>query len=133
MIALSLIDSFCVPLLSYGIESLNIRQSDYNFLDAAYNTAFAKIFSTYDKYVIHCCQYFCHRLPFSLTIDIRRLKFFLSLSQLTLNESVLCLFETASKKEFNFLLAKHRLQGSDKFSAWIDNMNQSFFNSLHIL
>ena len=59
MTIISLTDSFCVPLLSYGIESLNIRQSDYNSLDAAYNAAFAKIFSTYDNNIIKHCQYYC--------------------------------------------------------------------------
>ena len=35
MITLSLIDSFCVPLLSYGIESFNIRKSEYGYLNSA--------------------------------------------------------------------------------------------------
>ena len=82
MVTISLIDSFCVPLLSYGIESLNTRQSDYNYLDAAYNAAFSKIFSTYDKNIIKYCQYYSYKLPYSLTIGIRRLNFLVSLSKI---------------------------------------------------
>ena len=80
MVTLSLIDSFCVPRLSYGIESFNIRKSDYGYLDSAYNAAFAKLFSSYDKSVISCCQFYCGVLPFSLRIDIRRLQFYVNLS-----------------------------------------------------
>lgn len=42
MVTLSLIDSFCVPLLLYGVEALRLRNSDYNTLDAAYSAAFSK-------------------------------------------------------------------------------------------
>ena len=52
MVTLSLIDSLCVPLLSYGIESFNVRKADYNYLDSAYDAAFAKIFTSYDKILV---------------------------------------------------------------------------------
>jgi hypothetical protein len=59
MVTLSLIDSFCLPLLSYGIESFNVRKADYGYLDAAYNADFDKIFNSFDKSVIRNCQFYC--------------------------------------------------------------------------
>lgn len=44
IVTLSLVESFCAPLLDYGIKSFNVKEADYNYLDLAYNAAFAKYF-----------------------------------------------------------------------------------------
>ena len=80
MVTFSLSYSFCVPLLSYGTESFNVKQADYNYLGSAYDAVFAKIFTSYDKNIIRNCQFCCGLLPFSLRIDIRRLKFYAKLN-----------------------------------------------------
>jgi hypothetical protein len=80
IVTLSLVESFCAPLLGYSIESFNVRQADFNYLDSAYNAAFSKIFTKYDKIVIGSCQFYCGLLPFSLKADIKRLKFYAKLA-----------------------------------------------------
>ena len=85
MVTLSLIDSFCVPLLSYGIESFNMRKADYNYVDSVYDAAFAQIFTSYDTNIIRNCQFYCGLLPFNLRIDIRRLKFYAKLNSIQNN------------------------------------------------
>ena len=114
--ALSLIGSYCIPLLLYCIESMNIRQSDYNSLDAAYNAAFAKIFSTDDKNVIKQCQYFCCKVPFPITMDMKRLKFYDKLS-LVSNKSLLGLFMTFGRHKFTRLLSNHNLSVKGSHSS----------------
>ena len=108
MVTLSLIDSFCVPLLSYGIESFNTQKSDCGYLDSACNAAFAKLFSSYDKSVISCCQFYCGVLPFSMRIDIRRLQFYVNLSS-TNSDTLLGLYLLSGKQEYHNLLNKHGL------------------------
>ena len=108
MVTLSLIDSFCAPLLSYGIESFDLRKADYNYLDSAYDAAFAKIFTSCDKNIIRNCQFYCGLLPFNLRIDIRRLKFYAKLSSIQ-NDSVRGLYVLCGTHEHDNLLKKHNL------------------------
>jgi hypothetical protein len=131
MVTLSLVDSFCVPILTYGIESFDIRISDYNYLDAAYNAAFAKVFSSFDKNVIRCCQFYCGAMPLSLMIDVKRLNFYSNL-KVTRNDVVHGLYVLFGNKEFARLLEKHNL--SNKSAAhvgiWKHSMRQSFSNDI---
>ena len=74
-VLISLINSFWVPVLLYGMECFNFSLSMYNTLESAFSNAFYKIFNSSDKNVIRQCQFFCHVLPLSDTIDIRRMNF----------------------------------------------------------
>ena len=92
-----------------NIESFNNRKSDYAYLDSAYNAAFAKLFSSYDKSVINCCQFYYGVLPFSMRIiDIRRLQFYANLSS-TNSDTLLSLYLLSGKQEYDNLLSKHGL------------------------
>ena len=71
----SLINSYCTPILLYALETLCLNNKILNSLENAYNQAFFKIFSTYDKDVISQCQYYMGYLPIRLTSDIRKLTF----------------------------------------------------------
>ena len=128
MITLSLIDSFCIPLLSYGIEAFKVKQSTYNSLESAYTAAFAKKFSSYDKFVIRNCQFFCGVLPMCYRIDIKQLQFYANLNK-TSNESVHALFIKFGKREFSELLLKYKLSATDSAFAWKNNVWKLFSNS----
>ena len=123
-----------MPLLGYGIESFNVREADYNCLDSAYNAAFAKIFSSYDKGIIRSCQFYCGCLPFRLKTDIKRLKFFAKLSSIR-NNSISGLFMMCGKHEFSCLLKKYNLcvnlnLGQDfQPGVWEQSIVQTFANS----
>ncbi len=130
MITLSLIDSFCVPLLSYGVEALRLRKSDYNTLDAAYSAAFSKIFASYDKSMIRSCQHYCAKLPFDFKIDVKCLKFYFKLSQLSSNNLVRVLFLVSGQAEFNSLLKKHKLDVKGSPGAWERSIWQSFSHEI---
>ena len=127
-VLLSLVDSFCIPILSYGVESFDIRQADYNYIDNAYNAAFAKIFSSFDNNVIRGCQYYCGALPLNLRIDVKRLKFYCNLNA-TCNDSVRGLFVLFGRIEFNGLLRKHNLNNTGNIGLWKYCIKQRFNNA----
>ena len=51
-VTLSLVNSFCVPILAYGMEAFNFTRSMYGDLEAAYTAVFSKNFGSYVKQVI---------------------------------------------------------------------------------
>ena len=129
-VLLSLVDPFCIPILSYGVESFDIRHADYNYIDNAYNAAFAKIFSSFDKNVMRGCpSYNCGALPLYLRIDIKRLKFYCNLNA-TCNDSVRGLFVLFGQIEFNRLLRRQYLENTGNVGIWKYCMKQTFNNAV---
>ena len=54
LVTVELIRSFCIPLITFGLEALNLRASDELMLDNLLNNSLAKIFNvSYDKVVLH--------------------------------------------------------------------------------
>ena len=74
-VILSLMSSYCLPVLLYGLEALSVISSEFQRLELAYNRAFMKIFSSYNVPVIKQCQYFSGYLPLRYIHDIRKLNF----------------------------------------------------------
>jgi len=74
-VILSLFQSTCVPLLSYGLCSFSLSVADLNSFSFAYNNIFGKNFRSYDKSVISQCQFFCSCLPFNALYDLQRYRF----------------------------------------------------------
>ena len=68
-VLLSLVNSFCLPVLLYGVEALSVNAQMHSCLDNAFNTTFAKIFSSFDRKVILNCQYYCGSLPMCYRLD----------------------------------------------------------------
>jgi len=57
-LTLSLISSFCTPVLCYGIEAMRLNKSQINSLTFPYNSGFIKLFETYDVKTITHCQFY---------------------------------------------------------------------------
>ena len=110
-VTLSLINSFCVPVLTYGIEAFNVSVNMYNVLEAAYSSAFFKIFKTFDKQVVKQCQYYCRCLPLCYVIVKRRISFLLKLQTVS-NFYLSVLFKISGKNEVEKLINKHKLNNS---------------------
>jgi hypothetical protein len=72
---LSLIDTFCIPVLLYGLEAMPLSKSERNSIDFTYSTAFFKIFNVKEKPVLKLCQFYSRCLPPSYRLDIRQLNF----------------------------------------------------------
>lgn len=126
-VTLSLICTYCVPLLTYAIESINVTRSVYNVLDNAYMAALFKIFGTYDKSVIGQCQFYCKTRCLTDIIDIRRLRFLQGIKNCN-NLSVNFLFSISGTYEFADLLTKHSLIEHNS-GVWKRKMWSNFVNS----
>ena len=50
---LSLIDSFCIPVLLYGLEGVGLSKSQTNSIDFAYSTIFFKLFNVKEPMTIN--------------------------------------------------------------------------------
>ena len=74
-VILSLINAYCLPILTYVIDALKWSKSMYNQLENAYSSVYSKIFATYDKDVIKQCQYYCGYMQLCDIIDTRAITF----------------------------------------------------------
>ena len=79
-VLISLINSYCWPILLYGMEALCLNRAPRNTIDFVYNSAFVKIFNVKQKQSILECQYFTENLPATCVLDLRVLNFHLSLN-----------------------------------------------------
>jgi len=60
-VVLSLIQSYCIPILLYGLESVSVNKTDRVRLENPYTMVFNKLFGyfgTFNKDVISECQYY---------------------------------------------------------------------------
>ena len=57
-LTLSLINTFCTPVLCYGLEAMRLNKTQLNSLSFSYNSGFMKLFSFYNTKIIMQCQYF---------------------------------------------------------------------------
>ena len=59
IVTVELIRSFCLPLITYGLEALNLCATDYLMLDNLLNNSLAKIFNTsHDRIVLHDIRFY---------------------------------------------------------------------------
>ena len=118
-ITLSLVSSFCNPILLYGIEALHLKKADIASLTFPYNSVFTKLFSTFDKSVITLCQFYTYQLPLCYIIDARTLNFYSDLCSGTCYTSN-CLFKWFGEAERKTIEARYNILPSD--SAYISSM-----------
>jgi hypothetical protein len=78
---ISLTNTFCLPILLYGLEALSLSNSAINDIDFCYNSVFAKIFNVKDTNIIAQCRYYSGTLSASLNLVLRRLQFFDGISR----------------------------------------------------
>jgi len=74
-VALKLIASTAIPVLTYSLEALELNKTQRLSLDHPWERAFMKIYKTFDKEIVHQCQFFNGFLPLSHTIDTRQTEF----------------------------------------------------------
>jgi len=127
MVLCSLINSFCLPILCYGLESFNVTKTGYNSLESAFSTAFFKIFRVSDSATTRQCQYYCNMLPLSYVLDLRKMNFMTSLSECN-NTAVSFLFYHSGKAELNRLMIKYNVQCS--FVGFKGQLWKHFTNAL---
>ena len=67
-------ESFCLPLLSYGCDVVNPSKRQLNQLNVCWNDVYRKVFRMHRWESVKEIQWFCDRLDFKHIIDKRKLK-----------------------------------------------------------
>ena len=78
--ALSLISSFALPTLTFGLEACNLTRAQADRLAYPFNSVFMKIFSSFNKDVIALCQFYTGFLPLQNMLDVKVFNFLNNLS-----------------------------------------------------
>ena len=77
-----MLNTVCLPILTYGTVATSLSQSEINSLTFAYNNIFHKLFQSSNKNVIEQCQLFSGFLRFRIRYDLMRFSFLSSQSHL---------------------------------------------------
>jgi hypothetical protein len=107
-VALSLTEAKCFPILTYGLEAINLTKSQLANLCFVFNTIFVKLFSTFDKYVIEQCQFFTGFLPLNYKLDIMRINFLIALKE-NCSSPASILFKLLGTQELSTLCDKYTI------------------------
>ena len=115
-VLLSLVRAKCIPILTYGIEAMQLSNSDIKNFSFAYNNIFYKLFHCNDPMVIKTCQFYCVFWPFQAFYDYLRYSFLLSLFQtnvLTENNR----FYQSDFNDFVYIATKYGLSFKDSIAC----------------
>ena len=124
----TLINSYCTPLLTFGMEAIFLSKSDLNSIKAAFTAGWSKIFGSFDHNVIYNCLYYCNVLPIEFCIDQRKLSF---LDQIASSDHIglLNLFAIHGKPIILVLVSKYHLNTNESWNCWKMKIWESFNQS----
>src|SRR5580692_8141072 len=74
-VSCSLIKSYCLPILLFSLESVNLKKKNIVKLESAYSQSFSKMFNTYNESIIKRCQYFLGIFPLRYLVNINKFNF----------------------------------------------------------
>jgi len=111
-VTLSLISTNCNPILLYGVESLRLTKTDVGTLSHPYNSAYMKLFQSFNKQVITMCQFYCGELPLEQLIHIRTMNFYLKLNTFDFSPASL-LFQWFGKQDYDAIAFKYNILPTD--------------------
>ena len=80
-VTLKLIYNQSLPSLLYGTAAATITKTDLKDFQKAYDSVFAKLFSSYDKNILLQCQYFSEYWSLDIVYDFNRLNFLKKLTK----------------------------------------------------
>jgi len=94
MMAVHLVNTYCLPVLLYGCEIWSLIASDLHVVKVALNNAFRKIFNACWRESVKPLLYFCNKMSADYIIDMRRIIFVKRLLRSD-NDIVLAIFNIA--------------------------------------
>ena len=81
-VLLALVDSKCVPCLSYGLCAVSLKHYETAMVDNCFDIILAKVFGTFNKHILRNCLYYAGYLPLSFKLDLEKIKYLLNASKL---------------------------------------------------
>ena len=76
LVIVHLVKLYCVPVLLYGLESLDLNSSQLNSLDFPMYQAMGKLFKTFDKNILNICLFYLGAMPPRFEFSCRKINFF---------------------------------------------------------
>ena len=116
-VILSLLQSYCTPILMYNLDAISLNKSTVTRLANTFNRTYFKIFKTFDLKVILQCMYYFGYLPFEYELDLRKINF---------------LHKLKCSKNCILKLLLHKVGGND-YEKLCSKYNSSVYDSLFIL
>ena len=108
---------YCLPILLYGVESVQLTKTECIRLNHPLDMVFSKIFRTFSKDIIRDCFYYMHYLPLRYDVDLRTLLFICRIMRHQPEHSIVkILFKNVGINEFNLIAAKYNASSTDSFS-----------------
>ena len=103
-VVISLVESYCVPILLYGLDCIELPKSMLQSLENAYSQLYSKLFHTYNKNIIKQCQFYSRQMPIELKVANRRYNF---LKKINTFDSSFCKYFDVKNDELLTLINKY--------------------------
>ena len=117
-----LLNTFCLPILLYGLEAVPISNANLCTLQSTWNVAPGKFFKLKSVSNLYYVQYFMATLPVNYALDLRKFNFLQKLS--AHHTSVMnLLFSLTARKEFellckNYSVTQPQAHGRFRVCVW---------------
>jgi len=105
MMAVHLVNAYCLPTLFYGCEVWSLNTTDMHTVKVAWNNAFRKIFNACWRESVKPLLFYCNNMSAEYIIDQRKITFIKRLLRSS-NDIVSVLLNIVSK-DINALCAKY--------------------------
>jgi len=106
MVLCHLLNTFCLPILLYGLEAVPLSHANFTTLQSTWRVALYKIFRLRDVNNLLYIQSCMSIIPITFAVDLRKLVFLHKLSVHAMS-TVHTVFFIVASKEYEFLCEKH--------------------------
>ena len=114
-IILSLVKTYCLPGLFYGLEALDLNKSELTGLNTPIVRAFAKIFKTFNNDTLKWCMFYFDYLPAKFELLFRKFKFLLKMQKI--NNLCVEMLNLVITDEINDISNRFGFRSSDNLLA----------------
>ena len=128
---LTLVNTYCISALYYGLEAVDLNLSDANSLDQPIMRALGKVFKTYDRSVLHWCMLYFGYLPAQSALALRKFKF-LSKLKLCSNICVTILTNLCIMQDLDKIVSKFEIDVNVPFHSIKNKLLVDFGSTLSL-
>ena len=126
---LTLVNTYCIPALYYGLEAVDLNVSDADSLDQPTMRALDKVFKTYDRSVLHFCMFYFGYMPAQSALALREFKF-LSKLKLSKNTCVNTLTNVCIMQDLDKIVSKFGIDVNVPFHSIKNKLLVDFGSTL---
>lgn len=110
-VIISLVESYCIPILLYGLDCIELTKSLIQSLENSYSQLYSKLFHTFNKNIITHCQFYSGQVPVELKIANRRFSF---LRKICCMDNKYCKYFDLNSNELLALINKYCCASDDQ-------------------